>query len=173
MPALDLWTSCFTSWSLSSPLSEMGITVLTVGLLWGCGRRWVQRVPGDTGNPRGTQKAFLQCSAPALFAVFQGWWVGQLGKCLAEDDLSLPVDRGSCTVGDDWYKLSLPSFSLHRDSRIQGAEVRQTLCSHERLQEGQLPCAVKGVFSWPLLFPSWGMTTSEDKGRRKVSHVVF
>lgn len=33
MPALDLWTSCLTSWSLSSLVSEMGITVLTIGLL--------------------------------------------------------------------------------------------------------------------------------------------
>ena len=31
--ALGLWTSCFTSWSLSSLVSEMGITVLSIGLL--------------------------------------------------------------------------------------------------------------------------------------------
>ena len=47
----------------------------------------------------------------------------------------------------------MPSVPLHRDSRFQEAEIRQTVCSQsqpakqKRFQEGQLLCAVNGVFS--------------------------
>lgn len=126
-----------------------------------------------------TQQAFLQCSAPALFPVYQNslsisWGSVELAfGWLVEDGLNLPVDLESCIVGDDLYISPCPLFPFTEPPHLKERR------GGRRNVFPDNPAARKRVFRRVDYFVGkrtalvYLLCLLHEEWRRSVSHIVF